>query len=279
MINYRKIEMLPIDCKSVKKLDEPVLQWVAIENLVIDPRYQREIERRGLNNITKIAKNFDWSRFSPILCTPVDGGKFAIIDGQHRTYAARACNIKNVPAMIVEMTDQEAAESFVWVNASVTQITPAQIYKSSLAAGLPWAIECREVVEASGCKLMSVQYSSGAKKTGQVFCVTVVRNLIEEGHKQTIIKVLSALVQSGIDDPYNFSASILRPIFNVFKELKVETSEILDFISNNDLLDIEHSVHKLRETPAYFRQSKSKLFTACLHAKWNEYQREKELQQ
>ena len=240
-----------------------------------DPRYQRSLEVRGAQNVAKIAKNFNWGRFSPILCTPVDGGFFAVIDGQHRTHAARACGIKNVPAMIVEMTDQEAAEAFVWVNASITAVTPVQIYKSSLAAELPWAIECRDAVAEADCKLMTVNYSGAAKKVGQVFCVSVVRKLVENGDKAVMIKVLAALRQLEFVNPYYFSAAILKPMFNLFKEIrKVETPDIVDFLKHNELEDIERGVHKLREQPAYFREQYHKLLQACIKAKWNEWKRE-----
>jgi hypothetical protein len=62
----------------------PQLQWIAIEFLVVDTDYQREISRRGAINVMQIAEHFDWSKFAPVIVAPVEGGRYAIVDGRHR---------------------------------------------------------------------------------------------------------------------------------------------------------------------------------------------------
>jgi hypothetical protein len=66
----------------------PFLEWIDTDKLVVDVTYQREIGRRGATNVNQIAENFDWSKFAPVIAAPVEGGQFAIVDGQHRTTAA-----------------------------------------------------------------------------------------------------------------------------------------------------------------------------------------------
>src|SRR6266550_4097499 len=66
----------------------PFLEWIETSRLVVDVTYQREIGRRGAVNVNQIAENFDWSKFAPVIVAPVEGGHFAIVDGQHRTTAA-----------------------------------------------------------------------------------------------------------------------------------------------------------------------------------------------
>src|ERR1700722_8255050 len=75
----------------------PMLQWVEVGELVIDSSYQRAIGRRGTINIKGIAENFDWSKFAPVIVAPVEGGKFAVVDGQHRTTAAMLRGVESVP--------------------------------------------------------------------------------------------------------------------------------------------------------------------------------------
>jgi ParB-like nuclease domain len=71
----------------------PFLEWIAVERLVVDTEYQRESGRRGATNVIQIAEHFDRSKFAPVIVAPVEGGRFAIVDGQHRTTAAtlRVC--------------------------------------------------------------------------------------------------------------------------------------------------------------------------------------------
>lgn len=69
---------------------DPEIGFVPIDKLVIDDTYQRSIEKRGWANISRIANDFDWSKFSPLMVARLDDGRFAIVDGQHRAHAAAA---------------------------------------------------------------------------------------------------------------------------------------------------------------------------------------------
>ena len=59
----------------------PILQWIETDRLVVDTEYQREIGRRGATNVIQIAEHFDWSKFAPVIVAPIEGGRFAIVDG------------------------------------------------------------------------------------------------------------------------------------------------------------------------------------------------------
>lgn len=78
----------------------PQLLWLRIEDLVVDSRYQRPLNTGNWAAIRRIAKDFRWSRFSPVLVAPVEGGRYAVIDGQHRAHAAALCGIESIPAMV-----------------------------------------------------------------------------------------------------------------------------------------------------------------------------------
>ena len=39
-------------------------------------------------HLRRIAEQFDWRLFAPVIVAPIEGGLFAVIDGQHRTHAA-----------------------------------------------------------------------------------------------------------------------------------------------------------------------------------------------
>lgn len=44
----------------------PMLQWVPISDLVVDPGYQRPIVGKGRRNVDRIARSFSWSCFAPV---------------------------------------------------------------------------------------------------------------------------------------------------------------------------------------------------------------------
>lgn len=171
----------------------PMVDWVRIDRLVIDPDYQREINAGGWKNIRKIADEFRWSRFSPLLCAQTEGGMFSIIDGQHRAHAAAMCGIEAVPAMIVPVSKAEQARAFSAVNANHTRVSQFHIYRAALAAGDESAIKARDAVEAAGCRLMTAYRSSSNKKPGEIYAVALIRQMIDQGRDQAVTAGLSAI--------------------------------------------------------------------------------------
>ncbi len=83
-MTYRTIDIGDRPSVQVDPGPAPMLQWVKVSDLIIDDGYQRPLGKSNWTAIQKIAANFLWSRFQPLLLAPVEGGRFAIIDGQHR---------------------------------------------------------------------------------------------------------------------------------------------------------------------------------------------------
>jgi len=102
----------------------PDLRWIDIAALRVDPRYQREIGRHNIAHIRKIAGAFDWRLFSVVVVSPVPGGVFAIVDGQHRTTAAALCGIESVPCQVIQADAAMQARAFEAINGSTIKVTP-----------------------------------------------------------------------------------------------------------------------------------------------------------
>ncbi len=193
----RIIEVNSTDCiPHANPGTAPMLDWIPIEKLVVDDRYQRDLKRENWNAIRRIAKNFLWSRFSPVFVAPVEGGKFAIIDGQHRVHAAAMCGVEQVPCQIVQMTFEEQASSFAAVNGTVTKVTTWQVYKAALAAGLPWAVEATKVAENGGCRLMTSNASAKNKKPCEIYGVSEFRGILGVRPNASVSQALTALGKS-----------------------------------------------------------------------------------
>lgn len=171
----------------------PMLDWVPIARMVIDETFQRPLAAGNWTAIRLIAADFRWSRFTPVLLSPIADGFYSVIDGQHRVHAAAICGFLTVPAMIVPMTAAEMARAFFGVNAQVVRISVFHIYKAALAGGEAWAVSADAAVTAGGCRLMSFHASSSKKKSGEVYCIGTVRKLIEAGMGDSLTQVLSAL--------------------------------------------------------------------------------------
>lgn len=190
----------------------PMLQWLKITDLVVDDGYQRELKAGNWSAIRKIASRFKWSRFSPVFVAPVEGGKFAIIDGQHRTHAAALCGFSEVPCQVVQMSRDEQAASFAAVNGLVTKVTIWNIFKAALVAGEKWAVACSKACSDAGCNLMVQNASTSVKQPGEIYAVGLVRGYVNAGKAASLTLALKGLRSSEFgQDAAAYSNDILKP--------------------------------------------------------------------
>lgn len=211
MTDYRTIDLTGMQPVAPASQPAPQLIWVEIADLVIDDRYQRPLVEGNRAAIRRIAGEFRWSRFSPVLVAPVEGGKYALIDGQHRAHAAALCGFDRIPAMVALVAPEEQALAFIEINTRQIRVRGVTIYRAALSAGEGWAIECRDRVKAAGCQLMTANWSQKDKKPGMVFSVDLIRRLVEGGKGGAVTSGLSALLQFDPTSVPNFSNHLLTP--------------------------------------------------------------------
>ena len=152
----------------------PVLNWIDIEKLTVDDQYQRGIGRRGAINISQIAEHFDWSKFAPVIVAPVEGGLFAIVDGQHRTTAAMLRGLTSVPCQLVQADRAQQAAAYAAVNGNVTKTTHTQLFHARLAAGDEKANAIAAICSAAEVKVIRTNTAQSNMKVGQTSAVGAV---------------------------------------------------------------------------------------------------------
>lgn len=175
----------------------PKLDWLPIASLMIETDYQRPVTPGGMNNIKRIMAAFSWSRFSPVIVRRVPGPHeiYEVIDGQHRSIAAKACGYERVPAMIVHCTDEEAAKIFAAVNGNVTPMQPLAVYKAALAGREKWAIECEAAAKAAGCHILTYALPKSKQKPLQTLSVSAVRT-VWRTHNPKVLEATFRLLQA-----------------------------------------------------------------------------------
>ncbi len=206
----------------------PMLQWIAVDRLVIDDAYQRPLGAGNWKAIERIAANFQWSRFAPVLAAPISGGLFAVIDGQHRVHAAALCGLTEVPAMVVQVGVEEQSRAFAWVNSQTIRVSVFHIFKAAFSAGDDWAVRADAAVSGGGCRLMRANASSSAKQPGEVYAIGLVRALVEAGQDRAITAALAALrAVPALDRPVCYTDFILRPWINAVAASHVPPHDVL----------------------------------------------------
>lgn len=247
---FRLIDIPETPAHELPEQAAPMLQWVALSDLVLDGRYQREITPQGRRNIARIAQEFRWSRFSPLLVAPIEGGTFAVIDGQHRAHAAALCGIARVPVMAVLMDLAEQAQAFRAVNAAVTKVSGLQLFKAALAAGADWAVECDRVVADAGCTLRTSNVSSLQRRPGQITCIGLVRRHVDGGTGNVITAALRGVVGSSEADCVElYQRGILGPFCAAIAgSTRYLRADLAAFLDRHDLLSLSEEARARAKT-------------------------------
>lgn len=193
----------------------PQLHWIGIALLVVDPAYQRDIGKKGRFNINRIAEGFEWSKFAPVVVAPIEGGLFAIVDGQHRTTAALLRGIEKVPCQIVYVNRTKQAEAYAAVNGNVTKTTPQQLFHARIAAGDPKALAVAEVCSAGGVEIVRRNLVNATTKQGQSQSIGAITRCLDIYGRETLITALQCITQTGDGNAGYIRATIIEALCEV----------------------------------------------------------------
>lgn len=136
--------------------ERPALEWVSVDLIDVDSNYQREVKPALVD---KILRRFTWAKFGAIVLSRQDGGRFAVVEGQHRWKAASLHpDVKEVPAVIVSHDDVAGeAQSFLAINRDRMAVTAVEQYWAGLTAGDDAAIAISRVLQSAGCDVVPAQ--------------------------------------------------------------------------------------------------------------------------
>lgn len=261
MTDYRTIDLIGMKPVSPDPGPAPQQIWIELDRLVIDERYQRPLNGGNRAAIKRIAEQFKWCRFSPVLIAPVEGGLYALIDGQHRAHAAALCGFERIPAMVALVAPEEQALAFIEINTRQIKVTSHQVYRAALTAGEEWAVQCRDAVEAADCQLMTSNRTTNDKKPGQIYCVQLIKRLVEAGHSQAVTEGLAAMLAYDAEAVPNFSNDLLQPWLTAVAEHSADRTELLSVLKSKrpwlvieaaDRIAVEDGKPKARSRREFF---------------------------
>jgi hypothetical protein len=175
----------------------PKLKWIAISALVIDPDYQRPITETGHRNVRRIAAEFDWIKFAPVVVAAAGGNRFAIVDGQHRTTAAKLIGIDKVPCAIIDAARAQQAMAFRAINGNVTKISSLQHHHAAVVAGDPDALHLTQVCKHAGVAVARYPVPWNEIKAGQTLAPKVTMRALARFGDGPVVAALDAIVHSG----------------------------------------------------------------------------------
>lgn len=178
----------------------PELRFIPIDLLVINREYQRELSARSNKLIRKVAQNFSWSHLKALSVTPVEGGRFEVIDGQHTAIAACSRgDIKELPCLVSEAVSlKDRAAAFVGINQDRVAMTGLQVFWAKIAAGDELAIEVLQGAERAGAQIVRQPPTKGIFEPGDIICVSTFLKLAERGGPIWVRRVAELGVKAGL---------------------------------------------------------------------------------
>lgn len=217
----------------------PQLQWLPIALLRVDPAYQRPITAKGRQNIVKIVKEFRWNRFAPVVVSPIAGGLYAIVDGQHRTTAAATVGLESVPCLVILADAREQAAAFSAINGAVTRMHKMSIHHAAVAAGDPAACEIDAVARAAGVTILRYPKSELHQAPGETMAIGSIAEAIAAHGEAATVLALKAIREP----PNNVRGGLTGPIIRAtaamaafMLERNATDADVIGFISRRVLI-------------------------------------------
>jgi hypothetical protein len=203
--------------------------------------------------IERIAAAFSWAKFAPVLVAPVPGGKFAVLDGQHRCHAAALCGFESVPACAVPIPPQAQAEAFAAVNVAVTRMTPQNVFKARLAARDDLAVRVADIATGAGCRVLTYAINAAERRAGELLCVALLERLVKAGHGPALAAVLAGLIRSreGSVGTDCWCEAIIGPAVLACAEAGLSGHDLAAFFDAHPPMATRRASEKLRASGDY----------------------------
>lgn len=196
----------------------PVLEIVPIDELSIDPSYQRSIENRASQKlIREIAQRWHWGLCQPLVVSARDdGASLFVIDGQHRLEAARLRgDIQALPCVLVECDGaEEEAASFVQLNQNRRPLTALELFRAAIASGQEEAIAVAQAITSAGLTI-APHLTSVAWRPGMIGNIGGIERAWRQYGPEITIQALRILARAFDGEVIHYAGTIFPGIVAV----------------------------------------------------------------
>lgn len=208
----------------------PEMKWLPLDVLVVDRTYQRECSPAHAQNIMR---RFNWIYFQAVTVTAVDGGKYAVIDGQHRVLAARAHpDIQEVPCIVVRApTVEEQARGFVEMNRTHKAVTQVQTYWAAVAAKDPEYLMLEISLREAGVKVWDYSgYGKRGLPPGTTMAVGTCLRILRRFGNDALVAALRALREAWPNQKNSMSSWAIDAVDQSLRD-GLPRKEVVEFLS------------------------------------------------
>lgn len=215
----------------------PTLRWLQVADLFVDSVCQRFSNHRR-RKIQRIANDFRWSRFRPVLVAPVERGKFVIIDGECRTTAAALVGFENVPCQIVCAEQEQLPNAFNAVNSTVSAVSRMALRAATVDASESSAVRLAELCARADVELLRYPVAANRQLAGQTMAVAALERCLKRYGDATLITALQCVTQTTNNRPGALSARMIKALCEVLDRDRARRDSGLALLEEFDKIDL-----------------------------------------
>jgi hypothetical protein len=197
----------------------PTLEWVSLDRLHIDDRYQRAIadSKPAQALINRIARDWDWRLFQPLSVARRAAGELFVIDGQHRLAAATLRgDLPHLPCVIAAFAGvEDEAAAFAAMNRQRRAMSKLETYRAEIAAGDTQAVLAMRLIEQAGLSLARTT-NPLAWAPGQIDCIGGVVRVLNRHGRQAAVNALTAMGEAWGQTRLSCPGSVLAGLADIY---------------------------------------------------------------
>lgn len=197
--------------------DPPTIEWIKVDRLSIDAVYQRSTDNDASRRlIASIAASFDWRLCAPLVVSRRPDGTLSVIDGQHRTLAAKQRgDIPHMPCCVFNYAGpEEEARMFISANRARKPMNRLDDFHAALAAADEDALEINRLVNEAGLTV-SRNTSSTAWAPGEIAFTASIASTLRKHGAQIVSAALTNIAEAFPGQKVVHSGSIFLGIVKV----------------------------------------------------------------
>jgi hypothetical protein len=217
----------------------PVLQWLPISELVVDPAYHQSIGTRGRRIVNRIARTFCWSSFAPVVVAPLTTAKFVIIDGELRTTAAALIGFDTVPCQIVTAAKAEQSAARRAINGLARRASRMALHAVAAGSGELDAVQLAEVCARADVELLRYPVAVERQVPGQTMAIGAIARCLNLYGRETLITALQCVTQTTNNRPGALSARMIKAICEVLHGDQARRDSGLALLEAFDKIDLQ----------------------------------------
>lgn len=198
------------------------------------PEWQRDIR---IDRALYIGNNYNSAKWETpkIICI---GGKFYVVDGQHRIYGTFKSGIECIVVEYLDITEKEAIDLFLNQTKERTGMTPADYYKAAIAGEKADYLQFRDICKKNNVRIKGDTTDTVKNPVGIFTSLSDGIGLVNSNPEllNRILKLIGKLQWNGgetLSEGKAYSAKVIRVLKKLYAYYDGREKELESILLNN----------------------------------------------